>query len=178
MTRVLAAAALFVLLVSGPAGAHGELEKTQPAEGAVLKQPPGHVTITLTEAPAEGAVLRVVDGCKNNLVPEPLISERSLHSPLDDGQPGRWKVSYRVVSAEDGHLTKGSYTFQVKGNKDCSADEPEADTGDEVGPASTPITAEDTGSDDGGFPILPVGLGAAVVLVAAIAIRVTSDRSS
>lgn len=169
--KLITALACALVLGSSPAFAHGEVEKRSPPPGARVAKAPAHVSITFTEAPAEGALLRVLDGCKKNIVPEPLIAERTLHSLLDPSQPGRWKVVYRVISAEDGHLTKGSYKFTVKGTKDCSS-------GDDaqIGPATSPITP-DPPSDEGGFPLVPVAVGGGLVLIAALAIRVASGRT-
>jgi methionine-rich copper-binding protein CopC len=166
-------ACLLLALAPTAAFAHGEIEKTVPEEGARLTEPPDHVTITLTEAPTQGAVLRVTDGCKENLVDEALIADRNLHSPLPAGQPGKWTVAYRAVSAEDGHLTKGRFSFTVAGEKDCSAAEGET----EIGPGTSPILPDEPSDDGGDFPVVPVAIGGALVLIAAIAIRVGSDRA-
>jgi copper resistance protein C len=171
--RVATTAALFFIVGISPALAHGELDKTTPVEGADLGKPPAHVIVTLTEAPSKGAVLRVLDGCKENQASTPLIEERSLHSVVNGGEPGTWTVSYRVVSAEDGHLTKGTYTFKVKGSKDCSGG---GGNDTDIGQATTPITPDPASSEDS-FPVLPVAIGGAVVLLAAIAIRAASSRS-
>jgi copper resistance protein C len=165
---------VLVALAPSAALAHGEIEKTVPEADARLESPPDEVTITLTEAPSQGAVLRVLDGCKENLVDQALIAERNLHSPLQGGQPGKWTVSYRAVSAEDGHLTKGRYTFRVAGQKDCSSGD---DDGTEIGPGTSPILPDDDPDDGGGFPVVPVAIGGALVVIAAVAIRVGSDRS-
>jgi methionine-rich copper-binding protein CopC len=167
---------LLLLLFPSAAFGHGEIEKTVPEQGERLSAPPDEVTITLTEAPSQGAVLRVLDGCKDNLVDEALITERDLHSPIATGQPGKWTVAYRAVSAEDGHLTKGRYTFTVAGKKDCSAGNDNDDDDAEIGPGTSPIVPDDS-DEGGGFPVVPVAIGGALVVAAAVAIRVGSDRA-
>lgn len=161
MALLLGAVGLF----SQSASAHGERESTEPSAGESVKRSPKHVYINLTEAPSEGAEVRVQDGCGDEVPQELVIIERTLHSTLSKGAPGKWQVSYRAVSKVDGHATKDAFSFTVRGQKDCSEEEIATDpaSGQETDPAAG--ASRDSGSETGSSAI---GSGAFVVVLGAI----------
>lgn len=162
---------LGLTLASAPAGAHGEIEGTDPAEGATLPRAPRSVAMTFSEAPTAQAVLKVVDGCKRKVSQGVDVTDATATVRVATGQPGKWRVSYRVISALDGHLTHGAYTFTVAGKKDCTPDEkPTKGPSAEPTRAAPPDDEEDGGGS--GAPVVPIALGAvALVAVALIARR-------
>jgi len=104
-----------VLAMAGPASAHAQLERTDPADGTVLDTPPSAVTLTFSEgvSVADDGI-RVVDG-KGDRVdrgdagrgPE----DKQVTVALDDDLArGTFIVSWRVVS-EDGHPIQGAFQF-------------------------------------------------------------------
>lgn len=166
-----------VVLAAAPAYSHGDVGSTIPEAGSTLKGPPDHLIINFTEPPAKPSVVVVHDGCNDNIIDEVEFEDRVAHVYLTDGQPGTWKVSYQVVSAADGHRTKGSYALKVQGKADCS-DKPENgggggngnDAGDE-GTAAGPRGGGGTDADESPFPMVPVALGSAAVIVLALVAR-------
>ncbi len=85
-------------------------------------------------------------------------------------------MTYRVISAEDGHFTRGEFAFRVAGKRDCAADEigtpgPRATFGD--GAAADDRTPP---TEPGGVPVVPVLLGGGAILVLAVAVRLFSSR--
>jgi len=180
MRRILAVVVALGLaqLMSGTALAHGELESEFPEAESTLGKPPDHVILNFTEAPTNDAVFNVTDGCGTEMIAEAAVQQRAGHLFLTkDGQPGTWKVSYKVVSAEDGHLSKGSYALTVKGKKDCSPDEPSGNGGNGGGNAAGGTGGAPTGDEDdgGSFPVVPVIIGTVALLgLAFIARRATS----
>lgn len=164
---------LFVVLVlsflfpvaslTGVAHAHGELESGRPKENATLKKAPKHAYLNFSEVPSADSVLKVFDGCGKNAVSKLEKFDITLHAELRAGQPGTWEIRYDVISDEDGHETSGSYNFEVKGNKDCSKDT--------AGPEDDPGVFAFTKDDGSGFPIVPVTIGAAVLIAGAVLIR-------
>jgi hypothetical protein len=168
---VLASAALALVASAGPALAHGEIEGTDPAEGAKLRRAPGSVAVTFTEAPTAEAVLKVRDGCKRQVTQGVDVTDATATARVAVGQPGKWQVSYRVISALDGHETEGGFSFTVAGRKDCTPDEPESSAPpeeDETDAAPTPKGEDDTG---GGAPVVPIALGTIAVVVLALVVR-------
>jgi copper transport protein len=107
------------LLATGPAAAaHGALRASEPAGGASLPRPPHAVTLTFSEAPDPAlSSIRVLDaGGRAVAIGRP---ERVPGHPLELRAPvhglgnGTWTVSWRTVSAVDGHPTAGTFAFGV-----------------------------------------------------------------
>lgn len=153
---VLAAIAA-ILAQAAPASAHAERSASTPKEGAAVAAPPEALNITFTEPPTGDAVVEVVDGCKRDVVADVEVQNFEITAALTGGQPGRWTVRTNVISGVDGHNTRDEWTFQVRGEPDCSAAE-----------TTAPDAAGDEGDeDDGGGSALPLLLvvGATVALV-------------
>jgi len=163
---------LLVIAWSPVARAHGDLVSTIPKQDSKLKKPPDHLIINFTEPPAKGSVVTVRDGCRDDVVDELDFEERVGHVFLSEGRPGDWKVSYKVISAADGHKTAGSYSLTVAGKADCSEkppkDEPPKDNGSGEGPQATGDGGDD---DESSFPVVPVALGSLGVIALALVAR-------
>jgi len=107
------------LLATGPAAAaHGSLRASEPAGGASLQRAPHAVTLGFSEAPdATLSSIRVLDaggravaGGRPERVPgRPL----ELRLPLHGLRDGTYTVSWRTISAVDGHPTAGTFAFGV-----------------------------------------------------------------
>jgi len=107
------------LLATGPAAAaHGSLRASEPAGGASLARPPHAVTLRFSETPdATLSSIRVLDatgravaGGRPERVPgHPL----ELRVPLHELRNGTYTVSWRTISAVDGHPTAGTFAFGV-----------------------------------------------------------------
>jgi methionine-rich copper-binding protein CopC len=179
-SRCVFAVAACLLAVAGPVWGHGREIKTDPKRNAELKRPPAAVTIELTEAATDDAVVEVADGCNENVAAHIAISEETITAHLVQGQPGDYHVDWSVVSAVDGHPTKGAFEFSGKGKPDCS-------TGNGGGGGNDGGDAEDTGGggaapppasdeDDSSFPIVPVGLGVLGVIAIGLGARFAGSR--
>lgn len=176
MTRFLSALALVVVLGAPVvAHAHGDVESTSPADGDHVVDPPTEVTITFSQPPTADSKFEVVDGCDDDVLaavegegPNPVLRIRP------GGSTGAWTVRYRVISATDGHLTRGNFTFLVgRGPLQCGED-PSVDDTPDVAP--TGDTDGALGADDGDFPIVPVVIGGGVIVALAVVVRMMSGR--
>ena len=168
--RILPVAFVLLVLGSGAASAHGDLGSTTPAAGSKLGKPPDHLIINFTEPPTKNSVVKVKDGCGNSITDSVSFSDKVAHVFTDEGQPGKWKVSYEVVSAADGHKSDGGYGFIVTGKKDCSAEEEPKN--EEGGSGPGPQAKDGNGrDDDGSFPAIPVAIGGAGVIALALVAR-------
>ncbi|HYN37087.1 MAG TPA: copper resistance CopC family protein [Actinomycetota bacterium] len=165
--RMVLAALLIVALGQTTALAHGDLASAIPEPDTELGKPPSHIIINFTEPPTKNSVVKVKDGCGVEITDSVDFSDGTAHVFTDKGEPGDWKVSYEVVSAQDGHKTEGSYGFKILGKKDCS-------TGGGIGD-DLPKANDGGGSgnlDDGSsFPVVPVVLGGAGVIALALVAR-------
>ncbi len=166
---------LLLALIAGSAAAHGEKVKTDPPEGAGLKSPPGSVSVTLSEAPTAQAKLQVVDGCGRQVARSVKVQGSDIVASVANAEPGRWKASFRAISSVDGHESEDTWAFAVDGKKDCSKDEPTGgeETGDDDGiEQGTEATGDTAPADEGsGFPVVPVAIGAVVLLGGAFLVR-------
>lgn len=169
---------LIVLALMGPASAHGDLQATEPERGSSVNNAPRTVRITFTEPPTADGRFGVRDGCGDAVLAAVGRDGREAELGVDGGEPGRWKVTYRVISSLDGHSTGGSFSFRVKGKQDCSDPQPAATDGTTAGDdgmaAERPLSDSDEAG--GGFPIIAILLGGVVVL-GAIVVRVVASRS-
>lgn len=157
--------------MAAPASAHGDIQGSEPPPRSVLPRPPRSVAITFTEAPTAQAVLNVTDGCKREIGRGVGVTDATATARVAAGQPGQWVVSYRVISALDGHLTRGSYTFTVDGQKDCAPD-PTPDIGN--GPPGDKKQAAPNDEDEpegSSAPVVPIALGAAAIVIVALIVR-------
>jgi methionine-rich copper-binding protein CopC len=161
---VSAAGAGVILLVSaGPTVGHGVLDSSLPRQGARLKKPPRHVRLTFTEAPTRQTSVKVRDGCGDDVVGSIVVAGDDAHVGLIKGQPGRYRVSFRVISSVDGHATKGRMSFVVAGERDCSNEPDDKETQAAPPPAET--------EDEGGAGLAWVAVGAAALVGLAVAAR-------
>ena len=175
--RMLLAALLIVALGPTMALAHGDMGETIPSADTEVKKPPSHLIINFTEPPTKNSVVRVKDGCGDEISDSVDFSDTVAHVFTDEGEPGDWKVSYEVVSAKDGHKTDGGYGFKVLGKKDCSPDggfDPGGGVGEDASPG--PQANDDggsggTGNDESSFPVVPVAIGGVGVIALALVAR-------
>lgn len=173
--HVLLVSATALLFLGSPAAAHGDLRRTNPEDGSTVGDAPSSISITLTEAPSEGAEARAFDGCKRRVPAAVSVSGSDIVLATQGGEPGGWTVIYRALSSVDGHQVRGTFAFTVRGKKDCSggeAGEPE----DQVDAAKGPGIIENPNPpDEGGTSWLVwLGGGTVVLIAAAFAIRRSS----
>ena len=169
--RAVAVAALVLLtFVATPrAFGHAERAATTPEVGARVDEVPQNVSVSYTEPPAGNPVFRVLDGCGNDVVEDLKVQDMTIDATLAGGQPGAWKVEWRVISGVDGHDTRDSYDFKVAGKKDCT----------QPGPTATDGTGPDAGDEDdegsgAGF-LVPIAIGGVVLAGLALFLRGRSD---
>jgi copper transport protein len=107
------------LLATGPAAAaHGALRSSDPAGGSSLDRAPSAVTLRFTERPDPGlSTVRVLDSSGRVVAGGPArpVPGRpaELRLPLAGLPAGGYTVSWRIVSAVDGHRTDGVFGFGV-----------------------------------------------------------------
>lgn len=167
------AAGLVVACYAPPARAHAVINTADPSIGARVRDAPETVFLTMTEAPAQGSIFVVTDGCDDEVSADAQLSGEEVTIPVAAGEPGRWRVSFEALSSVDGHLVEGSYRFRVAGQKDCSAPETEAPDEDEESP---PPVAEGPGDEGSSFPVVPVALGTVGVIGIAVLARFMGAR--
>ncbi|MEU8974674.1 copper resistance protein CopC [Streptomyces monashensis] len=105
-----------LLAGAAPASAHAALTGSDPAQGVVVKQAPGQVTLTFSEKVATNDdSLRVLDprGKPVQTGKPANLSGTTYGIKLRSGLgKGTYTVTYQIVSA-DSHPVSGAYTFSV-----------------------------------------------------------------
>jgi methionine-rich copper-binding protein CopC len=120
----LAPAAVIAMILAGPAFGHAKLRSTIPAADGQLQVAPKSLTLNFNEA-VRLAVLTLTAGGKNI----PVTIDRSaagapqVSVTLPALAIGKYEVQWSVLSADDGHVTKGTFSFEI------------------VGPGRAPVTA-------------------------------------
>lgn len=110
----------FLLFIAGAvcAAAHTELVRSEPKDGATLRQPPNELRMWFSEPMKVGLSTVQVRSDKGEEVDAgnlhadaqtPSLVHLSLKKNLG---VGTYKVSWTAV-AQDMHVTKGSYTFKI-----------------------------------------------------------------
>ena len=168
--RLLLVVVALSLGFSGTAAAHGDVVSAIPPVDAKLGRPPPHIIINFSEPPTKNGVVKVVDGCKNNIVRSFAFEGKVAHVFLKRGEPGDWRVSYDIVSDADGHRTDGGYSLAVKGRPLCSRGGPEA-TDDEGAEPAPQAGSGGAVEEDPSLPVIPIVLGSAAVIVLAVLAR-------
>ncbi|MET4158593.1 copper resistance CopC family protein [Agromyces sp. PvR057] len=176
---LVAASAMLVAVPAMSASAHNSVVSTTPAEGEVVTEQPGTVSLTTNDALLDlgtGAALLVRgpdglaygDGCA-------VIDGATASSAVELGEAGTYTVIWQVVST-DGHPISGEWTFDWQpadgvalgtgtdapacGGDATSTAEPGGDASD----AADGADAEASGSTD----LLWLGAGALVAVAAGV----------
>jgi methionine-rich copper-binding protein CopC len=114
LKNALLALALCGVVAAAPCMAHAKLQSSTPPNNAKLTQAPKTLTLNFSEA-AQLAVLKLArDGQE---IPVPLDkgakAGQTFTLTLPALSPGNYTVQWSVVAADDGHVTKGSFTFSI-----------------------------------------------------------------
>ena len=107
-------AAAMAIIVAGPAWGHAKLRSTNPPADAALPAAPKSLTLSFNEN-VRIAVLTLTFGGK--LIP--VAVDRNAPAALQVTIPlpplanGKYQVQWSALSADDGHVTKGTFAFAI-----------------------------------------------------------------
>ncbi len=177
-------AALALVLAGAPAGAHSDLESSDPQDGATLASAPAAISFVFNEEilPQGNAVTLTDVAADERLPVGPVEVDGDMVSVTwpQSSPAGEFRAAFRVVSA-DGHPIDGTITFTVEQAVGVEPASPSA--GPSVAPsaestpipsatapsaAGTPVAA--TTESDSGMPIWAMGLGVAALAAMGIAV--------
>ncbi len=158
------AALIIGILMSGNAAAHAEFVSSDPAPSAILSSAPSLVRITVSEAvqPSSPSIFVAnVTGVRFDEGPTSLNESAipSFSVALRAAGSGIYTVTWRAISADDGHFSAGSFYFVVTN--------PDGSLPGSL-PGSTPVLPEVAGSPVevairfASFAGLAAALGAAI----------------
>ena len=97
--------------------AHASLESSDPANGELLEPAPDQITLTFTEPPDLSlTTVGVLDARARPCQRDPPNARRAPTARSASGRPapdGVFTVTWRTVSATDGHVTASAFSFGV-----------------------------------------------------------------
>jgi len=104
------------LLAAGPCLAHAHLQSSTPADNAQLTEAPKTLSLNFSES-AQLAVLKLVSDGKEIAIPLDKTAKpgKAYNLTLPALAPGSYTVQWTAVSADDGHVTKGTFKFSIAG---------------------------------------------------------------
>jgi copper transport protein len=103
-----------LLLLPAAASAHAVLETSVPEYGAVVATEPNHLTLSYNEDVVPSlAQVSVLTPQGHELARPPRVSGSTVTVPLRSGPKGSYTVRWRMVAADDGHVTEGAFSFGV-----------------------------------------------------------------
>ena len=174
-----------LLLVPATAAAHAELDVPSPRDGATVEGTPPEVSGTFIQKINPDGSSLVLRDTNDNVVarggPDPNDLKRMVITDLPELAPGTYTVQWTTVSAEDGELARGTWSFTVAvALKTPGTPAPTATAAASaaatasatptptLAPTPSPSPAPtDQGNTSGSDVILPIIVGLALVLVAA-----------
>jgi copper transport protein len=111
-------AGMWLGLAATTAFAHASLESSDPSNGELLETAPDRISLTFTEPPDLSlTTIGVLDdtGTPVPTGPPELApgSDQEVHVGLDPVPEGVYTVTWRTVSATDGHVTADAFSFGV-----------------------------------------------------------------
>jgi copper transport protein len=109
---------VWLSLTATAAFAHASLESSDPSNGELLETAPDRISLTFTEPPDLSlTTIGVLDdtGAPVPTGPPELApdSDREVRVRLDPVPDGVYTVTWRTVSATDGHVTSNAFSFGV-----------------------------------------------------------------
>jgi methionine-rich copper-binding protein CopC len=111
-TSIWLATAALVLATTG-ADAHSHLKGSVPGDGSVVNAAPASIVLKFSEAAKLTALTLQKDGgAEQKLAPLPSAAAAEISVPAPKLEPGKYVVSYRVVS-DDNHIMSGKLEFTL-----------------------------------------------------------------
>jgi len=175
--------ALFLVFPAAVA-AHAELDLPTPADGATVEGTPDDVSGTFTQRiDPDGSSLVLRDTADTVVArgdPDPDDDRRMAIADLPELAPGTYEVQWTTMSAEDGELARGTWSFTVAAAlktpgtpaptatalSSASASSAATPASTAPNPSVTP-SPTDPAAGDGGGAVLPIVAALAIVVIAA-----------
>jgi copper resistance protein C len=108
--------ALSGALAAGPCLSHAKLQSSTTADNAQLTQAPKTLTLNFSEAAQLARLVVVGDGKEISIpIDKTAKASQSFTLPLPGLVPGKYTVQWTAVAADDGHVTKGTFSFSIAG---------------------------------------------------------------
>ncbi|HVF52280.1 MAG TPA: copper resistance CopC family protein [Actinomycetota bacterium] len=142
-------ASIAVLAVD--ASAHAAYESSDPPSDGTVSSPPPRVTVDFTEPVVDDSLLSITDPCGRQVDNrDSFVAADRITVTMSGEAAGRYTVAFDVVSAVDGHPTRGRFNFTSTGGSPCPDAAPAPDDPPEEEPEpDDPATGEGSRPSDG-----------------------------
>jgi methionine-rich copper-binding protein CopC len=102
-------------LLPVPAFAHAHLAEAAPADGSVLTVAPTRFVLNFSEEAYLTALNlhKEGDAKAQKVVPLPTAASKSFSIAAPKLKPGEYRLDYRVMAADDHHLSMGTIRFRL-----------------------------------------------------------------
>lgn len=157
MRRALALAiiALFSASMTAVAFAHAAYESSDPDNGSTVSSPPSRVIADFTERlESSNSSLSVIDPCGTQVDRgDSLVANDRITVSMSANKQGTYVVNFQALSAVDGHVTRGRFSFTSTGGEACpqgaseEEEEPEPERESERAPRGEDDPDPDRGED-------------------------------
>ena len=117
MLRSIIVTATLALMLANLSFGHAKLVSSSPASGAQVPQVPKAITLTFNEE-AKLAALTLFHSGKETAVAvdKSAPAAKSMVVPVTGLTPGAYEVHWTAIATDDGHVTKGSFSFTIEGS--------------------------------------------------------------
>lgn len=158
------------MLLGSPASAHAAYKDSDPPDESTVASPPSSVWAEFTEPVTMDSSLSVTDPCGARVDNgDSRVTGARITISMEGRAAGTYTVSFSVISAVDGHPTRGSFTFTSTGGDPCPgaeepSEEPPEEPREEPGEESTSraprnegASGSETSTTPGSSPGAPAG---------------------
>ena len=116
MSKTIILAATLSLMLAAPSFGHAKLVSSAPASGAQVAEVPKAITLTFNEE-AKLAALTLLHAGKETAVAvdKSAPAAKFMVVPVTGLMPGTYEVHWTAIATDDGHVTKGHFSFTIVG---------------------------------------------------------------
>jgi methionine-rich copper-binding protein CopC len=113
------------MILAGPVFGHAQLKSTRPAADARLSVAPTSLTLSFNENVRLAVLTLSVDGKDIPVtVDRSTPAAREVTVALPALTAGKYQVSWSALSIDDGHVSKGTFSFVIVGPAAAAASAP------------------------------------------------------
>jgi methionine-rich copper-binding protein CopC len=117
MLKSIVVTAALALTLANLSFGHAKLVSSSPASGAQVAAVPKAITLTFNEEARLAALTLLLSGKETAVaVDKSAPAAKSMVVPVTGLMPGTYQVHWTAIATDDGHVTKGSFSFTIAGS--------------------------------------------------------------
>lgn len=116
MLKIFFMTATLSLPLAAPSFGHAKLLSSTPASGAQVAEVPKAITLTFNEAAKLTALTLLHAGKETSVtIDKSAPAAKSMVVPVTGLMPGSYEVNWTAIATDDGHVTRGHFSFTIAG---------------------------------------------------------------